>query len=97
MANVVMITGAANGIGRRLAALFAADGDAIAAIDRDAPGLESLSADLRARGQSIATAVADVTCVDELRAAVASLEHSLQTWTGTFRTLTHLTSNAWVS
>jgi short-subunit dehydrogenase len=77
MANVVMITGAANGIGRRLALLFAADGNAVAALDCDAAGLDSLSAELRSRGHSIATAVADVTRIDELRSAVAALEQQL--------------------
>jgi short-subunit dehydrogenase len=72
---VVLITGAANGIGRRLATLFAADGDAIAALDQDAAGLASLAAELR--GRSIATAVADVTRNEDLRSAVATLEQQL--------------------
>jgi short-subunit dehydrogenase len=72
MPSTILITGAANGIGRRLATLFAADGDSIAALDRDAAGLESLVAEMR--GRTIATVTADVTRIDELRAAVATLE-----------------------
>ena len=71
----VLITGAANGIGRRLAALFAAEGRAIAALDRDPAGLETLAAELR--GKRIATAIADVTKMDELKPAIASLEQQL--------------------
>lgn len=75
--SVLFITGAANGIGRRLATLFAAEGQAIAALDRDASGLESLAAELRSRNQIVATAVGDVTRVDDLRAAVAEFEKQL--------------------
>src|SRR5262249_37806102 len=77
MSQVVLITGAANGIGRRLAHLFAADGAAIAALDRDAAGLDSLTTALRAQGHSVAAAIGDVTRMSELVPAIANLEGQL--------------------
>jgi short-subunit dehydrogenase len=77
MTQVVLITGAANGIGRRLANLFAAEGDAVAALDRDAASLTSLKSELKERGHSVAIAVADVTRADELAKAIANLEGQL--------------------
>lgn len=70
---VVLITGAANGIGRALAELYAADGDTIAALDRDAVGLASLAAGI----PRCETAIADVTDAAQLLTAVQSLEHRL--------------------
>jgi NAD(P)-dependent dehydrogenase (short-subunit alcohol dehydrogenase family) len=67
---VILITGAASGIGQELARLFSAEGALIAAIDRDEAGLERLRSGLPA----IHTAVADVTDVVALREAVSHLE-----------------------
>ncbi|HSP99433.1 MAG TPA: SDR family NAD(P)-dependent oxidoreductase [Candidatus Dormibacteraeota bacterium] len=47
---VVVITGLAQGMGREVALRLAAAGDAVAGFDVDAAGIESLRADLRARG-----------------------------------------------
>jgi short-subunit dehydrogenase len=72
---VVLITGAASGIGRRLAVTLAAEGARIAALDRQAEALESLAAELK--GKTIAVAVADVTDVRAVRNAVARMESQL--------------------
>src|SRR3990172_3920052 len=48
---VVLITGAAGGLGQALARAFAADGARIAALDRDAAGVETLAAELRSQGR----------------------------------------------
>jgi NAD(P)-dependent dehydrogenase (short-subunit alcohol dehydrogenase family) len=72
---VVLITGAASGIGRALAHLVAAEGGRVAALDRQAKGLDALVGELA--GQPVATAVADVTDLTAVRAAVAALEGQL--------------------
>jgi len=69
---VVLITGAANGIGRQLALTLAAEGARIAALDIEADGLASLKAQLPPG--ACATAVADVTDLAALRKAVLQLE-----------------------
>jgi NAD(P)-dependent dehydrogenase (short-subunit alcohol dehydrogenase family) len=69
---VVLITGAGSGIGRQLARVLAAEGAAIAAIDRSADGLASLGTELH--GKPFASAVADVTDLASIRTAAASVE-----------------------
>ena len=48
---VVVITGAAGGLGRALARSFADAGARVAALDRDAAGSEALAAELRSEGR----------------------------------------------
>ncbi len=72
---VVLITGAASGIGRQLALTLAAEGARIAALDRQAEALDRLAADLK--GAAVACAVADVTDLAAMRAAVPQLETQL--------------------
>jgi len=55
-----VITGAANGIGRATAVVFAAEGARIVATDIDADRLENLRVELEARGAECATVVGDV-------------------------------------
>lgn len=74
---VVLITGAASGIGRQLAFDLAAEGALIAGIDRDPDTLAGFAAALQASGHRVATAVADVTDLAGLRQAVAQLEAQL--------------------
>ncbi len=75
--HVVLITGAGSGLGRELARQLAADGTAIAGIDRHVDGLQALAAELQAQGKRIAWAQADVTDAAGLRAQVSALEQSL--------------------
>ena len=74
---VVLITGAASGIGRQLALDLADEGAAVAALDRQPDSLAALASELQAKGRRVATAVADVTDLAALRAAVAQLEVQL--------------------
>jgi NAD(P)-dependent dehydrogenase (short-subunit alcohol dehydrogenase family) len=74
---VVLITGAASGIGRQLALDLADEGAAVAALDRQPDALVVLASELRAKGRRVATAVADVTDLAALRSAVAQLEARL--------------------
>jgi NAD(P)-dependent dehydrogenase (short-subunit alcohol dehydrogenase family) len=72
---VVLITGAASGIGRALALRLAAEGARVAALDLQEPGLESLQRELA--GKPFAWAVADVIDLAAVRAAVKRLEEHL--------------------
>jgi NAD(P)-dependent dehydrogenase (short-subunit alcohol dehydrogenase family) len=56
----VLITGAAGGIGAALCRHFAGLGARIGALDKNAEGLEALSAELRSRNASVRGAVADI-------------------------------------
>ncbi len=57
---VVVITGLAQGMGREVALRLAAAGDAVAGFDVDAAGIESLRAELTAKGSDAFLATLDV-------------------------------------
>jgi NAD(P)-dependent dehydrogenase (short-subunit alcohol dehydrogenase family) len=70
-----VITGAANGIGRATADVFAEEGARIVATDIDAEGLERLRADLEDRGADCVTVVGDVSRpADAQRMIAAAVE-----------------------
>src|SRR5262245_50246369 len=56
-----VITGAANGIGRRTALAFAAAGAQVLAVDRDAAGVEATAAAIRQQGGVAHVESGDVT------------------------------------
>jgi NAD(P)-dependent dehydrogenase (short-subunit alcohol dehydrogenase family) len=72
---IVLLTGAAGGIGRVMAHALLADGHRVAAVDRDGGGLDRLAADAQASGvgDRLHTIVADlfstVGCVEAVAAA----------------------------
>jgi NAD(P)-dependent dehydrogenase (short-subunit alcohol dehydrogenase family) len=72
---VLLITGAASGLGREVAVQAAAEGAIIAAVDLDAAGLASLVSEVGM--ERAACARADVTNRPALEAAVASLTRRL--------------------
>ncbi len=67
---VVLVTGAASGMGRALCELMGAGGATLALVDRDAAGLKSLEISLAAAGIRCASAVADVRVRAQVKAAV---------------------------
>jgi short-subunit dehydrogenase len=73
----VLITGAANGIGRATALELASRGVPISLIDVDAQGLARLAEELRLAGSTFVSQVADVSEREPLRRAVEEIERTL--------------------
>jgi NAD(P)-dependent dehydrogenase (short-subunit alcohol dehydrogenase family) len=67
---VVIVTGAAKGIGLRIARAFAGEGARVAALDIDTPGVEAVAKELG--GQTVGLTV-DVTSAPAVRAAVEAI------------------------
>lgn len=74
---VVVITGAAGGLGQALARSFAAAGARIVALDRDAVGAEALAVELRDDGSQALGLVCDVTDFIACERAMGSV---IETW-----------------
>jgi NAD(P)-dependent dehydrogenase (short-subunit alcohol dehydrogenase family) len=66
----VLVTGAADGIGRAIATYFARGGDRVALLDYDADRLEKTTAELRAAGGEVLPVTADVRDARAVDAAV---------------------------
>jgi UDP-glucose 4-epimerase len=73
----VIVTGAASGIGAALARRFGRAGAKLGLLDRDAPGLERLAAELREAGRAVSSAVCDVTDAAGSRRAIEDLAADL--------------------
>jgi meso-butanediol dehydrogenase / (S,S)-butanediol dehydrogenase / diacetyl reductase len=68
---VVVVTGAASGIGRAVACAVVAEGARLTALDVDRHGLAKLEADLDGTGVQVATA--DVRSADQARSAIGAV------------------------
>jgi NAD(P)-dependent dehydrogenase (short-subunit alcohol dehydrogenase family) len=68
----VLVTGAGGGLGRAVAARFAAAGARVVALDRDAAAVESLRAELEASGRACLAVPGDVTDAGRCAGAVAA-------------------------
>jgi short-subunit dehydrogenase len=67
---VVVITGAAGGIGAALARRYAAGDARVALLDRDAAAAETVAAELRSGGGDAAAYACDVTAIDDCSRAI---------------------------
>jgi short-subunit dehydrogenase len=74
---VVLVTGAAGGIGRALCLRAGREGALLGLVDRDRQGLDRLTKELDAAGVRSAAAVADVRARDATREAVGRIEAGL--------------------
>ncbi|MEU0087010.1 2,3-dihydro-2,3-dihydroxybenzoate dehydrogenase [Streptomyces sp. NPDC054802] len=74
---VALVTGAAGGIGEAVVRALAADGTAVAMVDRNVEPLEELAKELRAVGQVAEAYPADVTDSADVDAVVAAVEQQL--------------------
>jgi len=71
---VIVVTGASRGLGRGCALAFAGRGTEVALLARSGPELESVAAEIRARGGGARVITCDVTRDEEVQRAFASLE-----------------------
>jgi NAD(P)-dependent dehydrogenase (short-subunit alcohol dehydrogenase family) len=76
---VVVVIGAAGGLGRALCLRFAAAGSSIVALDRDASALAGLLADLQAGGTTALAEVCDLSREEDCRRVIAG---AIQTFGG---------------
>src|SRR3954469_11258578 len=74
---VVLVTGAASGMGRATAHLLADEGAKVGIVDRDAQGLAAVAGELRGVGAAVHAVVADVADPAAPAAAVADVRRAL--------------------
>ena len=71
--NVAIVTGAASGMGRATAHLFADEGAKVAIIDINEAGLESVAAEMRAVGADVYALVVDLSDRDAVEQAIINI------------------------
>jgi NAD(P)-dependent dehydrogenase (short-subunit alcohol dehydrogenase family) len=74
---VALVTGAASGIGRRIATGLAEAGADVGCLDLSGPGLDAAKADIERIGRRAVAVAADVTNAADLAAAVTRIESEL--------------------
>ena len=73
----ILLTGAANGIGRATAIALGRRGHRLGLVDRSADALRAVGEEIRSAGVSVSIAVADVTDAGTVREAVDRIERDL--------------------
>ena len=76
-AQTAIVTGAGRGIGRAIAERFAAEGARVALVSRTAEELDALAREIADAGGTAKSFVADVSELDQVQGAVASVEDAL--------------------
>jgi 3-oxoacyl-[acyl-carrier protein] reductase len=74
---VVLVTGAASGMGRATARLLADEGAAVGLLDRDADGLDAVAAELAGAGATAHHAAVDLADPDAIRSGVTAVRDAL--------------------
>ena len=74
---IALVTGAASGIGRRIANGLAEAGADVGCLDLPGPGLDAVTQDIERTGRRAVAVAADVTNAADLAAAVARVESEL--------------------
>ena len=74
---VVVVTGAAGGLGRSLCLRFAAAGARVAALDRDPQGLQALATEMGVRGYQVCTQACDVADAAACETALQAVRRQL--------------------
>src|SRR5947207_2850671 len=69
----VLVTGAASGMGRATARVFAAEGAIVAVTDFNGEGAEAVAAELRAKGQKAKAWKLDVANADEIKSVINAI------------------------
>ncbi|MGH3595886.1 MAG: SDR family NAD(P)-dependent oxidoreductase, partial [Mycobacterium sp.] len=74
---VVLVTGAASGMGRATAHLLADEGAVVGVVDRDADGLAQVAGEIRGAGGRVHAVVADIGTGDGPRSVIGEVRESL--------------------
>ncbi len=74
---MAIVTGAATGLGRGIAMLYAAEGANVAVLDRNGPGAEAVAAVIRATGRQSLSFQVDVGNETEVQSAIAAVVDGL--------------------
>ena len=73
----VLVTGAASGMGRATARVFAAEGAHVVATDLNAEGVEAVAADIRGKGQKATAWRLDVANAEDIKSVIADVAAKL--------------------
>ena len=76
---VALITGAASGIGRATARLFAVEGASLGILDKNGPGLREIEQEVRQRGHQALAIELDLAATEQIEGVI---EQAAASWLG---------------